>query len=169
MGNIFEMTAGTLNRYKLEIPSCPYPLDVERFEGIEQMSVLYHYTIRFTSPHPDFTAEMMLSKTATLSMGVGELFHTVVSKRVHGVVTNFRRLTGSRDQVTYEIILEPFISLLDKQFRTHRFFVNKSVPEVVAEVLQEHGLKGWEYEFTLKADYPKREQINQYQESEVAH
>ncbi|MEZ2381435.1 contractile injection system protein, VgrG/Pvc8 family, partial [Enterobacter sp. RCC_40] len=167
MEDIFKMTEGILNRYKLDIPSCPYPLDVERFDGLEQMSALYHYTIRFTSSHPDITAEMMLSKTVTLSMGVGELFNSMVGKIVHGVVTNFRRLTGSRDQVTYEIILEPFISLLDKQFRTHRFFVNKSVPEVVEQILGEHGLKGWEYEFKLKQTYPKREQINQYQESDL--
>lgn len=168
MENIFKMTEGVLNRYKLDIPSCPYPLDVERFDGLEQMSALYHYTIRFTSSHPDLTAEMMLSKTATLSMGVGKLLDSVVGKIVHGVVTNFRRLAGSREQVTYEIILEPFISLLDKQFRTHRFFVNKSVPEVVEQILGEHGLKGWEYEFKLKQTYPKREQINQYQESDLA-
>ena len=168
MENILKMTEAILNRYKLDIPSCPYPLDVERFDGLEQMSALYHYTIRFTCSHPGLTAEMMLSKTATLSMGVGELFNSVVGKIVHGVVTNFRRLTGSRDQVTYEIILEPFISLLDKQFRTHRFFVNKSVPEVVEQILGEHGLKGWEYEFNLKQTYPKREQINQYQESDLA-
>ncbi|HHA1835421.1 TPA: DUF2345 domain-containing protein [Enterobacter asburiae] len=168
MENIFKMTEGILNRYKLDIPSCPYPLDVERFDGLEQMSALYHYTIRFTSSHPDLTAKMMLSKTATLSMGVGKLLDSVVGKIVHGVVTNFRRLAGSRDQVTYEIILEPFISLLDKQFRTHRFFVNKSVPEVVEQILGEHGLKRWEYEFKLKQTYPKREQINQYQESDLA-
>ncbi|HDR2786889.1 TPA: type VI secretion system tip protein VgrG [Enterobacter asburiae] len=168
MGSVFKMTEGILNRYKLDIPSCPYPLDVERFDGLEQMSGLYHYTIRFTSSHTGLKAEMMLSKTATLSMGEGELFNSAVGKIVHGVVTNFRRLTGSRDQVTYEIILEPFISLLDKQFRTHRFFVNKSVPEVVAQILGEHGLKGWEYEFKLKQTYPKREQINQYQESDLA-
>jgi len=167
MENIFKMTEGIFNRYKLDIPSCPYPLDVERFDGLEQMSALYHYTIRFTSSHPDLTAEMMLSKTATLSMGVGKLLDSVVGKIVHGVVTSFQRLNGSRDQVTYEIILEPFISLLDKQFRTHRFFVNKSVPEVVEQILGEHGLKGWEYEFKLKQTYPKREQINQYQESDL--
>ncbi|PLV44409.1 contractile injection system protein, VgrG/Pvc8 family, partial [Erwinia sp. B116] len=46
--------------------------------------------------------------------------------------------------------------------------VNKSVPEVVAQILDEHGLKGWEYEFTLRQTYPKREQINQYQESDLA-
>lgn len=51
----------------------------------------------------------------------------------------------------------------DNPFRTYRFFVNKSVPEVVTEVLQKHGLNVWECEYTFKADYPKREQINQYQ------
>ncbi|MFB0713975.1 contractile injection system protein, VgrG/Pvc8 family, partial [Buttiauxella noackiae] len=34
--------------------------------------------------------------------------------------------------------------------------------------LDEHGLKGWEYEFAIKQSYPKREQINQYQESDLA-
>lgn len=168
MENFAEIKGTTLNRYSLNIPSCPYPLDVESFEGLEQMSVLYHYTIRFTCLHPDLTAEMMLSKPVTLSMGVGDLFNPVVGKVVHGVVTHFRRLSGSRDQCRYEIILEPFLALLGNQFRTHRFFVNKSVPEVVTEVLQEHGLKGWEFEFTLKADYPKREQINQYKEDDLA-
>lgn len=158
----------TLNRYSLDISSCPYPVDVESFEGLEQMSEIYHYTIRFTSPHPDLTAEMMLNKTVTLSMGVGDLFNPFVGKVVHGVVTNFRRLNGSRDQIKYAIIIEPFLALLDKQFRTHRFFVNKSVPDVVAQILDEHGLKGWEYEFALKQSYPKREQINQYQESDLA-
>jgi type VI secretion system secreted protein VgrG len=42
MENIFKMTEGILNRYKLDIPSCPYPLDVERFDGLEQIA-LYHY------------------------------------------------------------------------------------------------------------------------------
>lgn len=81
-------------------------------------------------------------------------------------MTHFQRLTGSHDQVSHEIIIEPYLSLLDKQFRTHRFFINKSVPEVVSEILQEHALHGWEYEFTLTQSYPKREQINQYQESD---
>ncbi|MCE0811471.1 type VI secretion system Vgr family protein [Buttiauxella sp. S04-F03] len=168
MESISEMIGTTLNRYSLNVPSCPYTLDVESFEGLEQMSELYHYTIRFTSPHPDLTTEMMLNKTVTLSMGVGDLFNPFVGKVVHGVVTNFRRLNGSRDQVKYAIIIEPFLALLDKQFRTHRFFVNKSVPDVVAQILDEHGLKGWEYEFSLKQSYPTREQINQYQESDLA-
>lgn len=162
------LTEGGLNRYRLDIPSCTASLDVETFTGKEFMSELYHYTILFTSSDQNISSAQLLTKPATLTMGTGPLMGLTGQKVVHGVVTHFKRISGSRDQATYQIIIEPFLSLLRKQFRTHRFFVNKSVPEVVTEVLQEHGLKGWEYEFTLKSDYPKREQINQYKESDLA-
>ncbi|MEJ5072138.1 type VI secretion system tip protein VgrG [Enterobacter ludwigii] len=162
------LTEGGLNRYRLDIPSCAASLDVEEFSGKEFMSELYHYDIIFTSSDQNISSAQLLTKPATLTMGTGPLMGLTGLKVVHGVVTHFKRISGSRDQATYQIIIEPILSLLRKQFRTHRFFVNKSIPEVVAEVLQEHGLKGWEYEFTLKADYPKREQINQYKENDLA-
>ncbi|MDK1234754.1 type VI secretion system Vgr family protein [Cronobacter turicensis] len=165
---LYALTGSGLNRYRLDIPSCPSLLDVEDFSGFEAMSQLYHYDIRFTSSDLNIDATQLLSKPATLAMGAGPLTGLAEQKVVHGVVTHFNRISGSRDQATYQIIIEPFLALLGNQFRTHRFFVNKSVPEVVTEVLQEHGLKGWEYEFKLRADYPKREQINQYQESDLA-
>ena len=159
--------AGTLNRYRLDIPSCPSSLDVEDFSGTEGISKIYRYDIIFTSTdrYPD--AAWFLRKSATLIMGTGLLESLTEQKKVHGVITDFRRISGSEGQAQYRITLKPFISLLDKQFRTHRFFVNKSVPEVVEQILTEHGLKGWEYEFSLKRTYPKREQINQYQESDL--
>lgn len=46
------------------------------------------------------------------------------------------------------------------------FFLNQSVPDVVSQILREHNFKDWEFEFTLKNEYPKREQINQYNESD---
>ncbi|EON4226774.1 type VI secretion system Vgr family protein [Escherichia coli] len=159
--------SASLNRYHLIIPSCPSPLDVEHFSGREEMSQTYYYIINFTSNDNDLDAGLLLRKSATFTMGTGGLKEQVSQKVVHGVITDFRRISGSADQAKYQVILEPFIKLLDRQHRSHRFFVNKSVPEVVTEVLQEHGLKGWEFEFRLKKTYPKREQINQYQESDL--
>ena len=161
------VTDAGLNRYRLDIPSCTSSLDVEEFSGKEFLSELYYYNVRFTSSDLNIDATQLLKKPATLTMGTGPLMALTGQKVVHGVVTHFKRISGSRDQATYQIIIEPFLALLGNQFRTHRFFVNKSVPEVVTEVLQEHGLRGWEYEFTLRADYPKREQINQYQENDL--
>ncbi|WP_139308873.1 type VI secretion system Vgr family protein, partial [Pantoea sp. 1.19] len=165
---VATVTGKALNRYRLDVPSCTADIDVEDFSGSEAMSELYCYTINFTSADKNMDARQMLSKPATLTMGAGNLLSLTERKVVHGVVTHFERTGGSADEAQYCIVLEPFLALLGNQFRTHRFFVNKSVPDVVAEVLQEHGLKGWEYAFTLKADYPKREQINQYQESDLA-
>lgn len=165
---VATVTGKALNRYRLDIPSCTAVIDVEDFSGSEAMSELYCYTINFTSADKNIDSRQMLSKPATLTMGAGHLLSLTQRKVVHGVVTRFERTGGSADEAQYCIVLEPFLALLGNQFRTHRFFVNKSVPEVVAEVLTEHGLKGWEYEFTLKADYPKREQINQYQENDLA-
>lgn len=161
------VTDAGLNRYRLDIPSCTSSLDVEEFSGKEFLSELYYYNVHFTSSDLNIDATQLLNKLATLTMGTGPLMALTGQKVVHGVVTHFKRISGSRDQATYQIIIEPFLALLGNQFRTHRFFVNKSVPEVVTEVLQEHGLRGWEYEFTLRADYPKREQINQYQENDL--
>ena len=162
------ITGTTLNRYQLDIPSCTASLDVEEFSGAEKLSELYYYTITFTSAEKNIDAAQLLSKPAMLTMGGGALQQLADCKRVHGVVTAFRRISSSEDQSKYQITLEPFLSLLDKQFRSHRFFVNKSVPEVVEQVLQEHHLHDWEYEFNLKQHYPRREQINQYQESDLA-
>ena len=158
----------SLNRYRLDIPSCTADIDVEYFSGAEAMSALYSYTISFTSAVKDIAPAQMLTRPATLRMGAGALQGLSEQKAVPGVITRFERTGGSRDEAHYTLTLEPFLSLLDNQFRTHRFFVNKSAPEVVEDVLREHGLKEWEYHFALKAEYPVREQINQYQESDLA-
>ncbi|EOC0210525.1 type VI secretion system Vgr family protein [Cronobacter dublinensis] len=162
------LLATTLNRYQLDIPSCTALLDVEEFSGREALSELYDYQIIFTSPDNDIQAGQLISKPATLTMGGGLLECLAECRRVHGVVTTFERISCSADQATYLIHLAPFLALLDKSFRTHRFFVNQSVPGVVEQILREHHLHDWEYEFTLRQKYPKREQINQYHESDLA-
>ncbi|MDC6119686.1 type VI secretion system tip protein VgrG [Serratia rubidaea] len=166
-GTLSGIISKGLNRYGLDIPSCSAPLDVESFSGAEGMSAIYEYLIRFTSSEKDIAAKTLLNKSACLTMNSGGLGSLTERKVVHGVITHFERIKSSADQTQYLIIVKPFLALLDNQFRTHRFFINKSVPEVVELVLQEHGLEGWEYAFTLKNVYPQREQINQYQESDL--
>jgi len=166
--DLLSLSKTTLNRYRLSVPSCQAELDVESFTGSEAMSQLYRYTVTFTSTAKDIDSGELLRQPATFTMSSGPLASLSEQKVVHGVITDFRRISGSADQVQYQITLEPFLALLAKQFRTHRFFVNQSVPDVIEQVLTEHGLKGWEFEFSLKQTYPKRGQINQYQESDLA-
>lgn len=166
-GRMSFISENTLNRYQLYIPSCKSVLDVINFSGTEEMSSLYRYVVHFSSNDKDIAAESILRKSTTLTMGIGRLSELTARKVVHGIVTSFHRISGSKDQATYQLIIEPFVALLKNQFRTHRFFINMSVPDVVSQILQEHGLKDWEYNFDLAMEYPKREQINQYHESDL--
>ncbi|VGJ40854.1 VgrG protein [Klebsiella pneumoniae] len=102
----FSMITGTtLNRYQLDIPSCTASLDVEEFSGAEKLSELYYYTITFTSAEKNIDAAQLLSKPAMLTMGGGALQQLADCKRVHGVVTAFRRISSSEDQSKYQMIL----------------------------------------------------------------
>ncbi|APC13338.1 MULTISPECIES: DUF2345 domain-containing protein [Providencia] len=160
------------NRYQLAVQGCQTHLDVEHFTGREAISETYRYQITFTSPNKNLQAQQFLRRSADFTFSSPTLPLAMLNtlnepqKRVHGVITHFKRLSGSADETQYQIVIEPFVSLLRHQMRTHRFFLNKSVPDVIDLILREHDMKGWEFEFHLQRQYPKREQINQINESD---
>ncbi|MTC76271.1 type VI secretion system tip protein VgrG [Providencia sp. wls1919] len=160
------------NRYRLEVQGCSDLLDVEHFTGREAASDTYRYQITFTCSAQDLSAQQLLRRNASLTFSapinnlMGLATQPSVAKRVHGVVTDFRRLSGSADEARYQLVIEPFFALLRHQIRSHRFFINQSIPDVVEQILREHNFKGWEFEFHLDKEYPKREQINQINESD---
>lgn len=160
------------NRYRLEVQGCSDLLDVEHFTGREAASDTYRYQITFTCSAQDLSAQQLLRRNASLTFCapinnlMGLATQPSVAKRVHGVVTDFRRLSGSADEARYQLVIEPFFALLRHQIRSHRFFINQSIPDVVEQILREHNFKGWEFEFHLDKAYPKREQINQINESD---
>lgn len=160
------------NRYRLEVQGCSDLLDVEHFTGREAASDTYRYQITFTCSAQDLSAQQLLRRNASLTFSapinnlMGLSTQPSIAKRVHGVVTDFRRLSGSADEARYQLVIEPFFALLRHQIRSHRFFINQSIPDVVEQILREHNFKGWEFEFHLEKEYPKREQINQINESD---
>ncbi|HHR6028171.1 TPA: DUF2345 domain-containing protein [Providencia alcalifaciens] len=160
------------NRYQLAVQGCQTHLDVESFIGREAISKTYRYQITFTSAEKNLQAPQFLRRSADFTFSSPTLPLAALNtlnepqKRVHGVITHFKRLSGSTDEAQYQVVIEPFVSLLRHQMRSHRFFLNKSVPDVIDLILREHDMKGWEFEFHLQRQYPKREQINQINESD---
>ncbi len=160
------------NRYQLAVQGCQTHLDVEHFTGREAISETYRYQITFTSTEKNLQAPQFLRRSADFTFSSPTLPLAMLNtlnepqKRVHGIITHFKRLSGSADEAQYQIVIEPFVSLLRHQMRSHRFFLNKSVPDVIDLILREHDMKGWEFEFHLQRQYPKREQINQINESD---
>lgn len=143
------------NRYQLAVQDCQTHLDVEHFTGREAISETYRYQITFTSTEKNLQAQQFLRRSVDFTFSSPTLplamLNTLneLQKRVHGVVTHFKRLSGSADEAQYQIVIEPFVSLLRHQMRSHRFFLNKSVPDVIDLILREHKMQGWEFEFHL--------------------
>lgn len=174
LDSVKTQLSGSLNRYQLQVQGCAEHLDVEHFIGRETLSDCYRYQVTFTSSAQDLQPQQLLRRSATFSfvgthMPLAQLAQVKSAEKVvHGIVTDFKRLAGSADQAEYQLTIEPFFALLRHQKRSYRFFLNQSIPQVVEQILREHNFKGWEFEFNLKQIYPKREQINQVNESDRA-
>ena len=174
LDSVKAQLSGSLNRYQLQVQGCAEHLDVEHFIGRETLSDCYRYQVTFTSSAQDLQPQQLLRRSATFSfvgthMPLAQLAQVKSAEKVvHGIVTDFKRLAGSVDQAEYQLTIEPFFALLRHQKRSYRFFLNQSIPQVVEQILREHNFKGWEFEFNLKQTYPKREQINQVNESDRA-
>jgi type VI secretion system secreted protein VgrG len=174
------MTSSVLfdhRRHTLTVSNVDAALDVLTFKGTEGLSQLFNYVVEFNAADGDLPAEKMLGQNASFSLHaapqklpfLGLPVPAVKPLRtLHGVLTGFKRLSGSVDQARYEITLEPHLALLGrgKQFRIYQ---HQSVPEIVERILRSHhGFEGQDFLFDLKRDYPRREQVMQYGESDLA-
>ena len=165
------------SRHKLWVRNVTSQLDVLAFEGREGLSQVFNYRIEFTCTDTDIAAESMLGKDASFSLYAppkplpyrGFVRPEIKPLRaLNGVISGFRRLSGSRDEGRYEITLEPRLALLGRG-RQFRIYQHQTVPEIVESILRSrHDFRGQDFFFNLLWEYPKRLQVMQYGESDLA-
>ena len=145
-------------RYTLEITGSTVTPDVLRFSGREALSEPFQWTIDFTTPQGNIRPEEVLLKHATLRMRSGKV--------VHGIITRLEWIATTADQAHWQMVLESRLALLSRT-RQCRIFQSQSVPEVVEQVLRQHGLEGADFDFRLERTYPARELITQWRETDL--
>ncbi|MDN8541648.1 type VI secretion system tip protein VgrG [Erwinia sp. BC051422] len=161
------------SHHLLAVRDCQAQPDVLAFRGEERLSEPFSWRVEFTSADPGLTREAMLMKPASLtlrapvSQGMGSRVQRPV-RVVQGVVTGFERLGTSADQTLYAVTLRPRLALLSRS-RHNAIYQDMSVPQIVEKILRErHGMRGQDFVFTLAHDYPRREQVMQYGEDDLA-
>ncbi|WP_370600683.1 type VI secretion system Vgr family protein [Pseudomonas nitroreducens] len=165
------------SRHKLWVRNLDASLDVLAFVGEEALSQPFDYRIEFTSTQKDIPADQLLGQDARFSLCPAPTPVPFVGLQVpaeqplrtlHGVITGLRRLSGSNDEARYEVTLRPRLALLGRG-RQYRIYQHQSVPEIVEGILRSrHDFEGQDFFFDLKREYPKREQVMQYGESDLA-
>ncbi|WP_277967148.1 type VI secretion system Vgr family protein [Pantoea trifolii] len=161
------------SHHLLKVTDSASPLDVLSFEGAEALSAPFSWKIIFTSTDKHISREAMLMKTASLTLqasqqGLSDLLRKAKPLRVvQGVVTGFDMLGVSADEARYAITLQPRLALLART-RQNAIWQDASVPQIVESILRErHGLRGQDFVFNLSRDYPKREQVMQFDEDDL--
>ena len=134
---------------------------LESIDGREALSTPYTFTLRFrpSGDDPLALADLLGARTELLIRRPdGE------ERKIHGVLREVS-LEGVRaGHPHYRALLVPRLALLDQALDS-RIFQNKSVPEVVKEVLDAHEVK---LRSPLSASYAKREYCVQARETDLA-
>ncbi|HEB2727952.1 TPA: type VI secretion system tip protein VgrG, partial [Escherichia coli] len=138
--------------------------------GHEQLSSPFRYDIEFTSTNKAITPESVLMQDGAFSLTAPPVQGMPVQtalRTLHGVITSFKHLSSSQDEARYEVRLEPRMALLTRS-RQNAIYQNQTVPQIVEKILRErHQMRGQDFVFNLKNEYPAREQVMQYGEDDL--
>ena len=158
------------SHHKLKIRGLQSPVDVLTFEGREQLSTPFRYDIEFTSTDKAIAPESVLMQDGAFSLTAPPVQGMPVQaplRTLYGVITGFKHLSTSRDETRYEVRLEPRMALLARS-RQNAIYQNLTVPQIVEKILRErHQMRGQDFVFNLKSEYPAREQVMQYGEDDL--
>ncbi|QXC97719.1 VgrG protein [Klebsiella sp. PL-2018] len=156
------------SRYRLDVHGCTEFLDVLKFSSVESLSKPWRFGISVTCSTPDIASDLVLLKLASFTFQTPQFYGApaVPVRSVYGVVASFERLSTSREDTVYALTLVPRIALL-AHTKGSEIFLNQTVPEVVEKVLRKHGLEGADFEFRLSREYPVRELITRWRETDL--
>ncbi len=158
------------SHHKLKIRGLKSPVDVLTFTGHEQLSSPFRYDIPFTSSDKAIAPESVLMQDGAFSLTAPPVQGMPVQtalRTLHGVITGFKHLSSSQDEARYEVRLEPRMALLTRS-RQNAIYQNQTVPQIVEKILRErHQMRGQDFVFNLKSEYPAREQVMQYGEDDL--
>jgi type VI secretion system secreted protein VgrG len=138
-------------------------------EGSEALGEPYRFEITCFSPNASIELKTLLGLPARLGI------LTAAGARILrcGVITHAEALSSDGGAARYQLTFEPPLSLLQYRY-TNRVFQDKTVPEIVQTILDEHIAASplfranFAHRFDLSENYPARSYCLQYRETDLA-
>lgn len=151
-----------LSDEKYAFVSTALPADtfaVVDFSGVEGLSRPYEFEIVLAAEKNDIDLTEVLNKPATFTIRRpdGDVPY-------HGLLARFDQRHAFGEYVFYHAVLAPRFWWLSLTFH-NQVFLNKSLPDILTEVLKDGGLTQDDFELKLQKQYPAWEYVCQYRES----
>ncbi|WP_444436857.1 type VI secretion system tip protein TssI/VgrG [Pseudomonas sp. A6] len=145
--------------FSLTLDGLDSDLQVLEFHGREALNQPYRFDIELVSERPDLDLESLLHKGAYLDLGQGHGIHGQLHRVAQG--ESGQRLTR------YQVSLVPRLVYLAHR-HNQRIFQQLTVPQIITQVLEEHGILADAQRFQLGPTvYPPRDYCTQYDESDL--
>lgn len=145
--------------FSLSVEDFAGDLQVLSFTGTEGVSQPYRFDLELVSENHDLDLESLLHKQAFLAFdpqGSG----------IHGQIYRVAQGDAGKRLSRYTVSIVPQLQYL--QHRTNqRIYQQMSAPDIIAQVLEEHGIKANAYNFQLSQPCPERDYCVQYDESDL--
>ena len=144
----------------LVIEGASTDFQVLSFIGREGLNRPFCFDLELISEHANLPLETLLHKTAFLTYGGPE------TGKVHGQVYSIAQGESGHRVTHYHLSLRPRIAWLAHRVN-QRIFQQMTVPQVIAQVLEEHGILADTFEFNLDAVPTPRTYCTQYDETDL--
>jgi type VI secretion system secreted protein VgrG len=129
------------------------------FTGSEAISEPFVFDVELLNDDPTLDLASLLYRPAFLHFGPQ-------GQGIHGQLLGLMQLGHGGKPSLCRVRLGPRLACLAQRFN-QRIFSQRSVPEILAQVLKEHGIAGKDRRFDLSGDYPPRDFCTQYRESDL--
>ena len=146
--------------FSLNIEGVEHDLQVLEFSGREAISQPYRFDVELISERPDIDLESLLHQRAFLAFSPN-------GEGIHGLIHRVEQGESGKRMTRYRLAIVPQLSYLAHR-TNQRIFQHLTVPQIVAQVLEEHGIVEGGYQFQLGPTvYPERDYCVQYDESDL--
>lgn len=145
--------------FRLEIAGLPEPIEVVAFTGSESLSQPFTYQIDLPLDAQQRDIASFMYQGAYLSFGPPD-------SGVHGQIHELSALPDDVQPGLWRMSLGPRLKCLAQRF-SQRIFTGQTVPQILAQVLRQHGIAGTRCRFELANDYPPLPLCTQYRETDL--
>lgn len=145
--------------FRLDVAGLSDAFEVLAFTGREAISEPFVFDVQLLIEDPALDLASLLYRSVSLHFGPkGNSVHG----QLHELVQREHESTRRRCHVR----IGPKLACLAQRF-SQRIFSARTVPQIIDQVLREHGIVGKHRRFELHNDYPPRDYCTQYRESDL--
>ena len=138
----------------------PDQFEVMRYRGAEGLCQLYRFEIELATTETTIDFDAVVGHAAVLSINAA-----AGTRWFHGVISRFEVTEQTVGQMYCRAELVPGIWLLTHRYNS-RIFQNKSVQDIITDVLTKAGFPSDRFRFALENTPPAREYCVQYRETD---